>query len=231
MARVLNVTPEALRAGTDWGRQSLKNVSSQASEILTPPPFQIVTSQLPFQKHLDSALRLNAKLVRHLQSLIEKRPNKMELLCFLRNTWADSGVEALYWLNLCSAQTYPVELAPQPLGLREHQAICPVSSLPVGDVARLGLWLPGETPVAFFPQTTITTSSRPVRVDCLTCVGHNRWLVIEVDGGGHDGRWDELRTASLAYPVWRYNTSEVQYLDLLPRIIKRIRSTFPGTPH
>ena len=150
----------------------------------------------------------------------------MALKCFLRDTWADSGVKAMWWANLCSAETHPVRLPLLPHGLREHQAICPVTRMPVGDIARAGLWLPGATPAVFFPQITIATAKRPIRIDCLTCFGKNRWVALEIDGDGHKSRWDELRDAELAYPVWRWNTSDVQQIDLLTQIRRRFKSAF-----
>lgn len=227
LARVFNCSVDSLVLGSDWTPRPAANYDKQAHSSFAVESPYLRTGEFSFEEKLKAARKLNPRLLRILEDKVEARPNFPEMSSLFRETWVDSGPEVILWCQVGAGECFPVRQRLPELGLRDVPLVCPGTGLQIGDVPRPGYWLKSPVSVIFFPQITLRLAERPLRVDCLACFGSNRWVVIEVDGYGHNSRWDDARDKDLPWPVWRLSTSDVQEPDLVAKLIHRFHETFP----
>ena len=219
IASVYGMTTEVLIADTDWGARPLHEHDPEIDKrfgVEAPP---LHRPDFTFEHRLQAAIKINPRLVRDLARKIGEHPWSREMLIHLQHFWVDSGPEVLYWLQVAALDCYPIRHSLPALGLRDWPLICPRTGETIGDIPRPGLWVKWPVEGLFFPQITLLPGTRSQRVDCIACFGGGRWVGIEIDGDGHNGRWDPLREQDLRWPVGRLTTSEVQDQNFEKRLV------------
>lgn len=83
-----------------------------------------------------------------------------------------------------------------------------------------------------FSQVTVQTRQGIYRLDALVCIYTSRnriWCDLEVDGQGHDPRFDLERQRALGLPTVRLNTEDLTTPDILATLEGKI-SPLLGLP-
>ena len=225
LACALQLSPEEMLQGSDWQKGSvrdgwLRSTAKALASIGKGPPVALQPDAKPFGDKLDGARRLYPTLVRHLEARISMRPDARSIWFALHQVWVDSCLEVLLWLHL-AVEGFPVLTSPMELDFRVHQVLDWDYKLQVGDVSRIALWHP-NIGIAI-PQVCMLNPR--CRVDCLLALGRGRFVVIEIDGDGHDGARDEFRDRDTKVPVLRFGSLAVQERNFLDRLKERLAST------
>lgn len=130
----------------------------------------------------------------------------------------DSAPEFLSLLQLLVAGGCAVRCSPLALGFLQQPLLCS-DKLALGTRPIPCIHLRLDTlELIYFPQVSMRTSKRDCRVDGLVLCRAGRrkcWLVVEIDGGGHDGWGDEERTRWLGLPVVRMSADSVLRLEFV----------------
>jgi hypothetical protein len=133
---------------------------------------------------------------------------------FLELARPESGHEVLFWLLLLAAGAKPCRLSPAKAGFRRLSVVDSATKNLRGDLrlACLELEGPGYR-LLFFPQVTLDTRKSYFRLDALVCLRRGRtrfWFDLEVDGQGHDPRFDLEREGMIGLPTVRIDTHELE---------------------
>ena len=186
------------------------------AELPAIPPLAAVYLKPSFTHKLEAARRTFANCVRGLERAIQMRTDRREVYLAIRDTWCDSALEALFWLSCAARGAQPVITSTLAVGFRTHSVTCWEGKVCLPDQERLAWYLPGVG--LLFPQVTFNIEGRPLRVDVLVCAGNQRFRIVEIDGEAHNGMWDPMREKSLAMPVLRLKSYDVQAPNLVDRL-------------
>ncbi len=155
---------------------------------------------------LRATLRAYGQQGKALLAPIRKRRDRPAVNQFLHAADTGSRDELMLLLHLLGDGARFEELAIQRLGYREL-AILDHTRRIVGDRPFPALVLPD---VILFPQVTVRLRERPpnyphdhATLDLLALVkvlDRTQWVNVDVNGGGHDGREDEIRADLIGLP-------------------------------
>jgi transcriptional regulator with XRE-family HTH domain len=188
-----------------------------SSELRSPVRADVICPSL-FPHKLHTARRHYYNVVRGFERQIQQRQDVREIYLGLRDTWCDSGLETLLWLQVAARVGKPVVTSTLAMGFRCHDVTCWEGKLSLPDRERLAWHLPCQG--LLFPQVTFRIEGRPLRVDALACLRDGQFRAIEVDGEAHRDRWDGMRDKSLMIPVIRLRERDLHQADLLERIFR-----------
>ncbi|MCA9790661.1 MAG: helix-turn-helix transcriptional regulator [Candidatus Eremiobacteraeota bacterium] len=148
---------------------------------------------------------------RHLEWLIDDRPDLRQVQVYLRDQAFDSRLEMLAHLQLLANGAWPCWESPAAWGFEAETIIDPVSGARVGWRRRPALYLPGAQEAIVFGQVGVLLSRRA----CLDLLVGTRsgWMCVEFDGKGHDPWADAIRD-ELSIPLVRLEEDRV--LDAAP---------------
>lgn len=145
----------------------------------------------------------HGKLVQRVVSRLRRRPDFSDLEFLSEYIANGSGDESLFLLSLLLEGAQPCLLSPMVLGHLHHPIVDPRNRSYVGNRPFPAFLLDGR---AYFFQVSVATP-RVYTVDVLKWDGE--WSVIEIDGLGHDDRYDRERTESIGWPVIRLQEVDV----------------------
>ena len=185
-----------------------------------------VRNRRPFEFELYSQERWKLAL-RKWSYLIARLGVDLRALSWMRLLIrVDSQLEALVWILLVAAGCKVFLGSPSSYGFRQHLA---VDSRGEGLGERLlpGLYYEGNG-VSFWlwPQVSLRPSTIAYRPDALMLFlegSTRKWLVFEIDGGGHRKDKDEFRNEQLKMAEVRVTEQEIKGRDLLNLLIERAR--------
>jgi transcriptional regulator with XRE-family HTH domain len=145
---------------------------------------------------------------------------------FLDNSCLDSAPELLFWLLLLAAGGRPRWLPPSRTGFRRLPILDPSTRQIISDARFpcLESELDGLSLLAF-PQLTVLARGRQYRLDGLLGLKVNRqkvWINLEIDGLGHENRFDEERATNLGLPSIRLTSKELSSPDALRLLKERL---------
>ena len=240
LSRVLGFDPGELKRRTSWeepaaGRPENRDerhlLTRFSPDLRSPyhPP-----RRRDFAFHMAGVRDRFARVLRVLEAHLDDCPNNKELGLFLRDLPADSADEALLHLHLVACGSRTGRVSPASLGFFAHAVIDPISRQVVGHRRRptVGMELAQAT-FALVPQVAVRPGDTVI-MDCLVGIheGSTSWVDLEVDGGGHDARWDEARTQSLGLPVLRVETEMLHDPHFARRLLRTLlwmhRNSFRG---
>ncbi len=153
------------------------------------------------------------------------RVGKLALADLLHFGCCESGLEALLWLRLLVAGAILSWVAAARLGW------CRMPMVDLDNhVLNDRLWpafvLSEPFLCALLPQVRLRPwDSKPYRLDFLACVRTASglvWVNVEVDGAGHDTRWDRKRTAALRLPRVSLSEEDILADNFLERLQTRL---------
>lgn len=182
--------------------QKLRNRGMRAVE--TPSPFfppsdrasksRLAAARYRFPKEMDTIVKL-----------LKRRSDFAELNCFAEGVALDSADECLYFSALLALGGEPAMCAPYTFSPRlPHDVVCPLRREAVG-FRPFPCIVTGEE--IYFPQVAFLTP-RLFVVDFLRhCRGG--WSCVEIDGRGHDSRYDLEKERALGMPVERLSGEEL----------------------
>lgn len=149
-------------------------------------------------------------------------------LHFLSNAVVDSGLEMYAWLSLAAGKARPVWLSPASVGFRKWAVVNPGNLEVVSDIRFPALEFQiGDVPAIAFPQLTVIARSAVYRLDALLGlrVGRSRiWIDLEIDGVGHEARFDAEREQRLDLPAVRVSTIELRDVDIYELLEDKLRA-------
>lgn len=154
------------------------------------------------------------------------RACSLEARDFLVLTPSQSAPEWVFQLRHLVHGAHPTRLAPLEVSFRQHPVLdpetrecvgdCPVPSL-TGEV--------GAVRYLLIPQVHVRTIRGPYTLDLLGGLKlrgrSTRFFNAEVDGGGHDPRYDREREQNLAMPTVRFTPEEIARPDFVEYFLDR----------
>ena len=143
---------------------------------------------------------------------------------FLQHACLESGTEYFFWLKLLAEGGHPCCYSPARAGFRNWPILARRGVEYVGDL-RLPCLEMTEHGWLLFPQLTVDTRRAIYRLDVLVCcrIRYGRiWINVEVDGSGHESRFDQQRQADLGLPTVRIDTADLMSPKLVPLLSQRI---------
>ena len=147
---------------------------------------------------------------------------------FLHRSCLDSGHEYYFWLMLLGLGGLPRWFSPLKAGYRTHSIVDRRTGRVAGDLRHPCLLLEAAgAKLLLFPQVTLQTRKGQYRLDALVCVkvGQRRfWVDIEIDGGGHDAKFDLQRQRILGLPTLRFNEADLRRSDFSELFKERMTS-------
>lgn len=182
--------------------QKLRHRGMRAVE--TPKPF-FPPSDRPSKRRFKTARSRFPREMEMIVKILKQRSDFAELNSFAEKVSLDSADECLYFSTLLVLGGEPAMRAPYTLSPRlAHEVVCPLTREPVGFrpfpcVVR--------TEGLYFPQVTFVTP-RPYTVDFLR-YHDGCWSYVEIDGKGHDSRYDRDKERALGMPFVRLSEEEV----------------------
>lgn len=133
----------------------------------------------------------------------------------------DSAIEALFWMLLAAAKAEVFLANPHLMGFR-LQPIVDSQGFCLGERCLPGLYLESKTrKIWIWPQVNLRPKDITYRVDALVLIieGENwRWIVLELDGQGHDAAKDAFRKLQLGMPEIRISEKEIKQGDPVQRL-------------
>lgn len=182
--------------------EKLRNRGSRAAQ--TPKPF-FPPSDRASKSRLSTAWRRFPREMDAIVKILKRRDDFGELNCLAEKVALDSADECLYFSTLLALGGKPAMRAPYTLPPRlAHEVVCPLTREPVG-------FCPFPCLVTaegiYFPQVAFVTP-RPYIVDFLRH-HQGRWSYVEIDGRGHDSRYDAEKERALGMPVKRLSGEDV----------------------
>ena len=160
-----------------------------------------------------------------LMRLIRERDDRRLCEKFLRESASESGDEYFFWVRLVAAGGKPCWLSLFRAGFRASAVVESKSKIAIGDVRRPCLQVDGPNASwLLYPQVTLDARKTYYRLDARASVRTGDlqlWVDLEVDGRGHDARWDEFREQQLDLPTIRLTPTDLQTPDLLSLLQQR----------
>jgi transcriptional regulator with XRE-family HTH domain len=182
--------------------EKLRNRGSRAVE--TPKPF-FPPSDRASKSRLSTAWRRFPREMEAIVKILRRRPDFGELNCLAEDVALDSADECLYFSTLLALGGEPAMRAPYTLSPRlGHEVVCPLTREPVGLcpfpclVTAAGI---------YFPQVAFVTP----RLFIVDFLRHHQgcWSYVEIDGRGHDSRYDADKERALGMPVARFSEEQL----------------------
>ncbi|MCW5868010.1 MAG: helix-turn-helix transcriptional regulator [Candidatus Eremiobacteraeota bacterium] len=125
----------------------------------------------------------------------------------------DSALEALFWMLLAAAKAGVFLANPHAMGFRLHP-IVDSQGFCLGERCLPGLYLEsGNRKIWIWPQVNLRPKDIAYRVDALVLIveGENRrWMVLELDGRGHNPAQDGFRRDQLGMSEIRITEAEIK---------------------
>ncbi len=125
----------------------------------------------------------------------------------------DSALEALFWMLLAAAKAEVLLTNPHSMGFRLHP-IVDSQGFCLGERCLPGLYLESwNKKIWIWPQVNLRPKDIAYRVDALLLVveGENRrWVVLELDGQGHNFTKDAFRREQIAMSEVRITEKEIK---------------------
>jgi len=149
-------------------------------------------------------------------------------LNFLQSAQLESGDEYFFWVKLLHEGGYPCCYSPMKAGFRSLSILDPKTLRHTGDLRTPCLELAEENWL-IFPQLTVDTRKSVYRLDALLCWQGLRprgWANIEIDGRGHDPRFDLVRRNELGLPTVRITASELTANQIVPLLRHKLVAHF-----
>lgn len=187
-----------------------------------------------FAFHMAAVRDRFAQVLAWLEPRFDARPDREEVELFLRDLPVDSADEALFDLLVATFGGMGVRVAPTGLSFCKHAVIDAETRVPVGHRRRVALSVDfDDAACVLIPQVAVRPRETII-MDFLVGVreGTTTWIDLEVDGGGHDPRRDEERTAALGLPVLRVTTKMLPEAQFMKRTLQTLlwmhRNCFRG---
>lgn len=174
-----------------------------------------------------AARKTFGSVVDTLANAVEKRDKNAQT--FLRYANLESGDEYFFWLKLLDEGGRPCRYSPNKAGFRTWAILEPKSWRQIGDLRAPCLELLDQGWL-LFPQLTLDTRKSIYRTDALLCCRHEDgrlWVNIEIDGLGHDPRFDQQRQTELGLPTARVSATELTTPRLVPLLAQKLATHFP----
>lgn len=134
----------------------------------------------------------------------------------------DSAIEALYWMLLAAAGATVFVANPHAMGFRLHP-IVDSQGFCLGERCLPGLYLQkGNRKIWIWPQVNLRPRDITYRVDALVLSVEGetrRWLILELDGQGHNFARDAFRRDQLGMSEIRLNEREIKEGDPLQALL------------
>ena len=150
-----------------------------------------------------SAQRAFGPIVHKLTSRIIMRPDAELAAEWGERVASGSADECLYLLSQLAAGGQPTLMSPYRLGHLPKPVVCPVQIRLVGH-RPIPCLVTGNR-YEFFQVSLAAPRIYTVDVLCY----EDGWGLLEIDGAGHDSRYDHQRTLALGLPVHRLSTKDV----------------------
>ena len=147
--------------------------------------------------------------IARLQERLRKRKDWRSIRVYLRETRFDSDLEYLSHLLLLDAGAVTDRVVPQRVGINHLPVVDPETRLINGHQSHPALGLDNSL---LIPQLSLLTKVGVVRLDFAWgdhVDGCNRWRDLELDGPGHDSRWDLEREEAVRMPIVRYTEEQI----------------------
>ncbi len=133
----------------------------------------------------------------------------------------DSAIEALFWMLVAAAKAQVFLANPHFMGFRQLP-IVDSQGLCLGERLLPGLYLESATrKIWIWPQVNLRPKDIAYRVDALVLIvegDSSRWLVLELDGQGHNGAKDAFRREQLGMAEIRLSDKEIREGDPLQKL-------------
>lgn len=133
----------------------------------------------------------------------------------------DSAIEALFWMLVAAAKAQVFLANPHFMGFRQLP-IVDSQGLCLGERLLPGLYLESATrKIWIWPQVNLRPKDIAYRVDALVLIvegDSSRWLVLELDGQGHNGAKDAFRREQLGMAEIRLSDREIREGDPLQKL-------------
>ncbi len=173
-----------------------------------------------------SALATFGPLAEETSKLLSQRPDVTTCERFLHQAMLDSGHEYLLWTRILACGAQPSWASPLKAGFRSLSVIDSGTKMAAGDLKHPCLeWQSDEFSALFFPQVTVDTRKAYYRLDGLVCLlgeGYRLWVDLELDGEGHVGSFDQVRSRRLGLPRVQLLSEEL----LAPDFAELLNSKF-----
>ena len=134
----------------------------------------------------------------------------------------DSAVEGLFWMLLAAAKAEVFLANPHTMGFR-LQPIVDSQGFCLGERLLPGLYLESATKkIWIWPQVNLRPKVVTYRVDALALIvegDSSRWIVLELDGQGHNSAKDAFRREQLGVAEIRLSDKEIREGDPLQRLL------------
>lgn len=184
-------------------RGVLRSLRNEGTKVLPKScPFLVVADRTPHTRFLAAEKRY-PRAVRKLMTLISARADYAECEHLCHQLALGSCDEAMFVLQMMAAGARPMYVVPGYLPSTPRQMVDPINRSPVSHRPFPCFWLDGGL---YFFQVTFATP-RLHTVDVLRWQG--QWMVIEIDGKGHDSTFDAERSAALQLPTLRFTGQQV----------------------
>lgn len=200
-----------VRLSRGTARKPLPGDLDLCGRVPVPAPY-IPRAEKPTDIWLGYARKTLPKLHKTLFDRIARRADHSQVLDHLGRTKCDSKVELFHWAHGLADGALLFRQSPARLGLTHLPAVDPDTLEVVTGHPMFGyLWERGLLATATLPQVTLF-AERPYTVDGLALAfqGERRMpCIVEVDGDGHESRWNKQREKALRLPTLRFTQEQV----------------------
>ncbi len=180
-----------------------RSLRSAGTKVLPKScPFLVVPERTSHTRFLAAEKRY-PRAVHKLMAIISTRADFAECEHLCHQLALGSSDEAMFVLQLIAAGARPMYVVPGYLPSTPRQMVDPQDCSPVSHRPFPCFWLDGGL---YFFQVSFSTP-RLYTVDVLRWQG--RWMVIEIDGKGHDSTFDAERSVALQLPTLRFTGQQV----------------------
>lgn len=136
----------------------------------------------------------------------------------------DSAIEALFWMLVAAAKAQVFLANPHFMGYRLHP-IVDSHGLCLGERCLPGLYLEtADKKIWIWPQVHLRPKDITYRVDGLVLIQEGdelRWIILELDGDGHQAGKDAFRREQLGMTEIRLTGKEIREQDPVQLLLKR----------
>lgn len=231
LAKALDVSPSGLVRNTDWPGDQDKDWLSEGTRLVRswfPRRRPVVNENCRFDWFFALACERYPELTDRLTKQLLARDDWEPMVRFLLRLPCGSDLEALFYFAAAAigARQFVLslgELAFTSVPIRRGKLAAGALE---SRYAGLALeWSP-DIRLVLVPQVPVK-GKIPYRVDFLLAIvlkGKAQWAFAEIDGGAHDGRFDDERTDEIGIPVLRLGESQVVTGDLSDTLLWAIES-------
>lgn len=208
-----------VRLSRGKARKPLPGDLDLCGRVLAPQPY-VPSAEKSTDIWLGYARKTEPKLYHELFDRIRRRPDYTQVQDHLARTKCDSKVELFHWAHGLADGALLFRLSLARLGLTHLPAVDPDTLEVVTGRPMFGyLWRRGLLATGTLPQVTLL-AERPYTVDGLSLGFHGARrmpFIVEIDGDGHESKWNAQREKALRLPTLRFTQAQVlstEFLDV-----------------